>query len=294
MKILVTGASGFLGSALARRLHASGHEVGLLLRPGSRLERLAGLDLPAWRCADTAEAAQAVRGFAPDALVHTACAYGRQGETAADLLATNVALGLALLQALAGTARAEGPRPLFLNTGSALPPDASAYALSKQQFSDWGRLLARAGGAQFINIRLQHMYGPGDDASKFSTRVLQACRRHEPRLPLTAGAQRRDFIYIDDVLDGYECLLRQAGALAPDAELDLGSGQAPTLREFVELAHRLTGSRSVLGFGDVPYRPGEPMLCQADLAAMAALGWQPRWSLEDGLRHTLDLEESTT
>jgi nucleoside-diphosphate-sugar epimerase len=114
--------------------------------------------------------------------------------------------------------------------------------------------------------------------------------RHEPLLKLTAGEQRRDFIFIDDVLSGYATLLERAAELGPAADVPLGSGTAPTVREFVQTVHRLCRSRTELQFGALPYRPGEAMHCQADLAQMSRLDWRPRWSLEQGLQHTLELE----
>jgi nucleoside-diphosphate-sugar epimerase len=291
VKILLTGGSGFLGSALARYLQNQGHEVALLLRPASSLTRLQDRDFDIGRCADDAGLAAFVQRVRPQAVIHTACAYGRQGETLLQLTDANLRLGLSLLQALQSLPAADAPR-LFLNTGTALPAEVSTYALSKRQFAQWGRRLALTAQQQlrFVNVELEHMYGPGDDASKFTTYVLRSCARHEPVLKLTAGEQRRDFIFIDDVLSGYATLLERAAELGLVADVPLGSGTAPTVREFVQTAHRLCRSHTELQFGALPYRPGEAMHCQADLAQMSRLGWSPRWSLEQGLRHTLELE----
>ena len=288
MNVLLTGGSGFLGSALALRLHRAGHPVALLLRPASRLERLRGLDgaFDLGRCA-TDDALEAfVRRIRPDVTIHTACAYGRRGESMVQLTDANQRLGLALLQALERI-----DRPVtFINTGTVLAPDVSPYALSKHQFARWGRFLAdRSGGRlRFVNVLLQHMYGPGDDTSKFTAHVLHACHRNRPALELSAGEQRRDFIYIDDVVDAYLTLLERGTGPAPDIEV--GSGSAPTVREFVETVHRLTASRTELLFGARPYRTGEAMHHQADIAYMRSLGWAPKFDLETGLRKTIDLE----
>ncbi len=292
MKILITGASGFLGSALTRRWATGRHELALLVRPGSSLRRLQGLSsccqlLP---CATDTEAAAVARDFAPEAVAHTAACYGRQGETPAQMLDANVRLGLVLLQALAGMA--VDTDVTFVNAGSALHPAVSPYALSKAQFVQWGMLLAEQEpqGLRFVDARLQHFYGPGDDASKFTTQVLHACHENVPRLDLTAGEQRRDFIHIDDVVEAFDTLVCQAWRLPRTMTVDVGTGEAPTVREFVELVHTLCRSRTRLEFGARPYRPGEPMLCRADTSVLRGLGWTPRYDLRRGLRQTLDLE----
>ena len=144
MKILLTGASGFLGSALALHWLRAGHQVALLLRPTSQLHRLRGLgaSFDIGRCTTDAEIDAFVSRVQPEVVVHTACAYGRQGETSLQLFDANLRLGLVILQALHQAAQPVS----FINTGSALVPEVSPYALSKNQFAQWGRMLA----TQFI------------------------------------------------------------------------------------------------------------------------------------------------
>ena len=270
-------------------LHA-GHQVALLLRPSSKVDRLKGLQasLDIGRCANDDEVAAFVKRVQPEVVVHTACAYGRQGETSLQLFDANLRMGLVLIQALQNVAK-----PVtFINTGSALAPEVSPYALSKNQFAQWGRMLAtqNTGSFQFINVMLQHMYGPGDDASKFTTHVLRACQRNETVLMLTAGEQARDFIYIDDVVSAYDKLLMQRHRLELVQDIDVGSGVAPSIRQFVESAHRLTASRTELLFGAIPYRVNEAMHCLANLERMTQLGWAPAFNLDAGLKKTIELE----
>jgi CDP-paratose synthetase len=290
VKILLTGASGFLGSALALHWDKAGHQVALLLRPSSKLDRLRGLDasFAIGRCTTDAEVEAFVKQVQPEVVVHTACAYGRQGETSLQLFDANLRLGLVILQALQNAAQAV----CFINTGSALAPEVSPYALSKNQFAQWGRMLATQSGGQlrFINVLLQHMYGPGDDVSKFTTHVLHTCQRNDPVLKLTAGEQARDFIYIDDVVSAYDTLLTQGHQLDTVHDIEVGSGVAPSIRHFVETAHRLTASRTELLFGALPYRANEAMHCLANVARMTQLGWAPAFDLNAGLKKTIQME----
>jgi CDP-paratose synthetase len=290
VNILLTGASGFLGSALALHLQSQGHQVALLLRPQSNLKRLQGreAEFDIERCITDEQTAVFVQRVQPEVVIHTACVYGRQGETLLQLVDANLRLGLGLLQSLR-----QLERPVsFINTGTGLAQDVSAYALSKHQLAQWGRMLASqsAGQLRFVNVLLQHMYGPGDDASKFTTHVLHACHRNEPELKLTAGEQARDFIYIDDVVSAYATLVEQSGQLEPVLDIEVGSGTAPSIREFVQTAHHLTDSHTELRFGALPYRPNEAMHCLANIERMRSLGWKPAYDLTAGLTKTIELE----
>ena len=290
MKILLTGASGFLGSALALHWLNNGHQVALLLRPTSQLYRLRGLDasFDIGRCTTDAEVDAFVRKVQPEIVVHTACAYGRQGETSLQLFDANLRLGLVILQALQQAAQPVS----FINTGSALAPEVSPYALSKHQFAQWGRMLATqsVGQLRFINVLLRHMYGPGDDASKFTAHVLHACQRNDPVLKLTAGEQARDFIYIDDVISAYDTLLTQRQKLDTVEDIEVGSGVTHTIRQFVETAHRMMASLTELQFGALAYRANEAMHCLANVEHIKKLGWRPKFDLKTGLNETIDLE----
>ncbi len=294
MRILLTGSTGFLGSALARHWSSRGHELLLLARPSSNTHRIDAL-LPQTRLARIAgieDIPGLFKGFAPDAVVHTACSYGRQGETPLGVIDANLRFGTVLLQA---ALQATGRQTAFLNTGTVLQPDVSLYALSKTQFSQWGAALATQHPAtlQFIDIHLQQMYGPGDDRSKFTTHILEACRNNEPYLALTPGEQKRDFIHIDDVVQAYDLILENHASFAASDAIDVGSGTALRMRDFVELAKRITKASTELDFGAVPYRSTEAMLCVADITRLSALGWRAAFDLEAGMRQTLHLGITT-
>lgn len=294
MRILLTGATGFLGSALARHWAERGHELSLLMRASSRLDRMEDMltKVRVVRASSPDEIATFVREAVPDAIVHTACSYGRKGESVLDVMDANLRLGIVLLQAVLESKSLEGKPPtLFMNTGTVLEAGVSLYALSKTQFSAWGAKLAASAPQllRFINIRLQQMYGPGDDVSKFTTHVVEACRQNEPRLALTEGEQLRDFIHIDDVVTAYDLILERHDQFAASDAIDVGSGDAVSMRNFVEMTKQLAGAETVLDFGAVPYRAKEAMLCVADTTRLRSLGWHPTVPLADGLRRLIDV-----
>jgi CDP-paratose synthetase len=289
-RLLLTGASGFLGSALAHHWVASGHEVHAVVRPTSDLRRIVAIreQVVLHRAASAQEAAQIIGQVSPDTIVHTACVYGRSGESPYQVFEANVALGAAILQAVL-----DGGRKVnFINSGSVLEPEVSLYALSKRQFCDWGARLAEQSPdlLRFVDLRMQHMYGAGDDASKFTTRVLRACLTGSPELRLTAGEQERDFIYIDDVVSAFDTVLATVDQMSEVESIEVGSGQAQRIRAFVELVHDLTRASTKLLFGATPYRPNEAMRCVADTARLRSLGWRPAYSLRSGLQETIRRE----
>nr|WP_199065562.1 NAD(P)-dependent oxidoreductase [Chromobacterium sp. ASV5] len=292
MRIFLTGASGFLGSALARYWVTQGQDLWLLVRPSTQLGRLSSLPESVHIVRTTAieEIAAAVRDAAPDVIVHTACSYGRKGETALDVMDTNLRLGTVLLQAALDTNHQDVSPITFLNAGTVLGPDVSLYALSKTQFSAWGSAIAERNPdkLRFIDIGIQQMYGPGDDRSKFTTHVIEACRYNEPRLALTAGEQLRDFIHIDDVVRAFNCILKRRSEFGISDAIEVGSGNAVTMRSFVELVKKVTGATTMLDFGVVPYRANEAMLCVANTKRLHDFGWRPSVSLVEGLKDTID------
>jgi len=289
MKLLITGGTGFLGSHLARHLVERGHEVHVLTRPSSATTRLQGcekrLNLLVFNSIH--EARELASRLRPDCIIHTACNYGRSGEGIGDIVATNLAFPLALLEA--ATDNGTG---CFINTDTSLDKYLNPYTLSKKQFAEWGQWLAGKQRIQFINVVLEHMFGPGDSAAKFTTHVIRHCIQQAQKLELTPGEQQRDFIYIDDVVSAYSTILDNLQRLEYFEALPLGSGQAVTIRKFVETVCRLTGSRTQPEFGAIPYRDNEAMFCQADTTRLRSLGWAEEYDLAAGIKRTIELEKS--
>lgn len=294
MQVLITGANGYLGSQLLfyfARQFPEWHLHGLF-RQGAKLNRLGWVQD---QCqlhsldSDPTLLADLIHQIKPDVIVHTACSYGRNHESAIDVLQANVVFGARLLDALLAL-----KRPVtFLNTGSALEPKVSVYALTKSQFSDYGRMIgSQAEYLQFLNINLQHMYGAGDDESKFPTRMVRMLLNNLSEIELTEGLQRRDFIHIEDVASAYAFAILHRDQFKKTESIDLGSGNAPTIREFVQLAKKLTGAASELKFGCIPMRPDEPALCIADTSRLNELGWVPQFTLESGLKQMIEQERT--
>lgn len=290
MKLLLTGATGFLGSHLTRVLVAHGHELVILKRSFSDCRRISEF-LPQLVCFDIdnvplAEIFTQVEGVST--VIHTATCYGRNGESTAEVFSANETFPLQLME----LSIAAGI-PAFINTGTSLDRFLNPYALSKCQFAEWGRLFAGNGALRFINLELEHFYGAGDDDRKFTTHVIRSCANDLPELKLTAGAQLRDFIHVDDVVAAYITILEQLSTVKEYFQTyGVGSGQPVTIRRFVELVRQLSGASTRLDFGAVPYRVNEVMVTCADLTALKSLGWSPQVSLEEGIGRAITAERA--
>ena len=289
MKLLITGGTGFLGSNLARHLVDRGHEVSVLARNSSSLARLHSHEnrLNVLEFVSVADIRELVSRARPDCIIHTACNYGRAGESFGEITATNLMFPLALLDAAISNGTGS-----FINTDTSLDKYLNPYTLSKKQFAEWGQWLAGEQRIQFINVLLEHMFGPGDSASKFTTHVIRSCLQEAQKLKLSPGEQKRDFIYIDDVVSAYHTILNNLERLQHFEDLPLGSGHAVSIREFVETVCKLTGTRTKPEFGAFPYRENEAMFCQADTVRLHTLGWVEEYDLAAGIKRTIELEKS--
>jgi nucleoside-diphosphate-sugar epimerase len=217
-----------------------------------------------------------------DAVIHTVCDYGRQGQSAFEITQTNLMLGLELLDAAANNGV-----NTFLNTDSLLSPDVNAYALSKHQFVDWLKFYSNR--IQVINLRLEHMYGPKDDPTKFVSWLLTQFKTKVKRIPLTEGYQKRDFVFITDVVNAYKTTFNSSSELTEYTEFDVGSGSLTSVREFVTAlkdAYREVDRDCIteLGFGDTPMRSNEKSEIKVDLSALHGLNWENTTTLDEGLK----------
>lgn len=233
---------------------------------------------------DSAPLEQIMRDHRIDTVVHLACNQGRAGEDIASLLATNVLLGIELLQAAcqSGVAR-------FLNADTLLEAGVNAYAQSKKQFTAWLPHFSQA--IAIANLRLGNIYGPGEPASGFLSWLLGEFARGATAVELTPGEQLRDFVHAADVSSALLAVLDHSQTHGLD-EYDVGCGELISVRTFVELARSVFAEESGrlntrLMFGALPYRPGEVMRPRFDTSALFNLGWRPSLGPEAGLRDTV-------
>ena len=284
--ILLTGATGFLGSHLLEALLKQDYSVVVLKRSTSnlwRIEHLAG-QYKSYNV-DTAPLEKAFEEQRIDCVIHTACHYGRNGDPISQVVEGNLMFGLRVLDACL-----KFNTDTFFNTDTLLQKHLNVYTLSKKQFVEW--LTQQSDKVQVVNLKLEHMYGPKDDATKFVPWVISQLQQNVADIKLTKGEQQRDFIYIDDVVAAYLTVLEQARNLPKFSEFDVGTGQLVTVRSFLEQLRESYQANfgsidTKLAFGVIPYREGEMMTVQVNNQGLCDLGWAVKTGTESGLKKVL-------
>ncbi|MBI4704854.1 MAG: NAD(P)-dependent oxidoreductase [Deltaproteobacteria bacterium] len=298
--VLLTGATGFIGSALADRLEREARRtIALVLEDDPRQERLrgrAGIELALVPRASRDGVARALGSRAPDVVFHLAAAgvSPHEREPVA-LVDGNVGLTTSVLAALGpqGAGRfvhtgscaeyAPAPPPVRIGEEHPLGP-TSLYGAAKAAAYLCGKALAAELGIPFVALRLFGVYGPGEAPERLVPYLLASLRA--AAVPaLTAGEQARDLTCVDDVVDAI-VLAARAPALASGGTCNVCSGNPVRVREVAELVAREAGfPEADLGLGRRPYHGDEPMWLVGDPARLAATtGWRPRISLPEGIR----------
>ena len=285
--VMVTGASGFLGSHLCRRLGENGarvHGVSRSARPKT--------DSVQWwqgNVADIASARELFRKIKPDLAFHLSGLATAKPDREM-ILPTLHSLLISTVNLL--TAAAEyGCRRVILaasltepqGSGAEITP-GSPYAAAKWASSAYGRMFYRLYGLPVAIVRPFMTYGPGQHEEKLIPHVIRSLLAGKPP-KLSSGEQQIDWIYIEDVIDGF-----LAAATAPDIEghtVDLGSGALVSIRTVAERLVDFLDSRAKPLYGALPDRPLEPVRIADVNDAYRRLRWRPRTSLDEGLKQTI-------
>jgi dolichol-phosphate mannosyltransferase len=293
--VLVTGAAGFIGANLVRRLLTEGHAVHAAVRPGSEAWRLEGapdarrLELDV---GDAEAVAAAVGKVRPELVFHLAAhgAYSWQTDVS-EMARVNVAGTIALVDACAraecqalvhaGSSSEYGFRADPPAEDDALRPN-SAYAATKAAAALYCAHASREGRLAARTLRVYSAYGPWEEPGRLIPTLVALARRG--RLPPMADPDTaRDFVHVDDVVEAF-VLAAAAGSEAGDT-FNVGSGVQTTLAELVALVRDLFALQVEPLWGAAPARSWDTDAWVADVSrARRDLGWAPRWSLEAGLR----------
>jgi UDP-glucose 4-epimerase len=300
MRCLVTGASGFLGSWLVRRLLEEGHSVLAVTRPGGKYPRLAAiaseLEFVYADLSTIPTITSEAKHFAPDVTFHLAWWGGNSSKFVNDpgQVYTNVPGTLELVRVaheadckafiFLGTSAEYGVYRVPVRESDAVSP-RNLYGHSKYAMMLLTQALSAQWGMRFCGVRPFWTYGPMDDELRMIPSVIhQLLDGKRPRV--TAGEQLWDFLYVEDAVRALIALATSSGVAGI---FNLGSGTPCPLKKVVSSIRDIINPNLEIGFGEVPYGPEQIMHLEADISRLqSATGWRPEVSLQEGLRRTVE------
>jgi nucleoside-diphosphate-sugar epimerase len=285
MRILLTGATGFIGSYVARALLARGVQVHGLTLPGAPRDRLADtapqIDLREGDLGDAAWVRETVGAISPDAAIHLAWyAEPRSYLRAVPENLASLRGSLNLFEALAGG----GTCRRVVVAGTCLEnlatPRPTIYAAAKAAQHDLACGFTER-GISAACAHIHYLYGPWEDERRVIPTVTRSLLRGEG-IDVTAGTQSRDYLHVADVAEAL-CRIAESDLAG---RVDICTGAPVRLRDAFEEIGRATGRTKLLRIGALSDSESTEWPATGDPAALLATGWQPRYNLQQGIQET--------
>lgn len=298
-KILITGASGFIGAKLVRKLYKD-NQVFTLSRILSNKWRLQDIqnEIKDFQIEldNLPRLSKIISLVKPEIIFHLAGYGGYSFQSDPQkIVKVNINHTFNLLQAsqsinyealiITGSSSEYGYKNSRMKENDNLEP-VSFYAASKAGMTHLARVFGKTYQKPVIIVRPFSVYGPYEEPSRLIPRVIIRCLTGRDVL-LTKGEESHDFIFIEDFLDGLIKICQNAGKLSGGI-INLGGGRQISTRELAHLIKKLTSSKSKLLWGKYPNRIWDSKYWLADISfAKKILNWVPRHSLEEGLKKTI-------
>lgn len=300
-RVIITGATGFVGANLTRRLLQDGHEVHLLLRAAHNPWRIESIRddvvLHEVDLADATALKRVVANIRPEWVFHLSAhgAYSHQTDLP-QMVQTNIISTMNLVTACLATGF-----EAFVNTGSSseygfkdhapnekewLEPN-SHYAWTKASSTLFCRYTAQSLNVHLPTLRLYSVYGPFEEPSRLMPRLI--VNGLAGKLPPMANPNiARDYVYVDDVNDAYVLAASQPGQEV-GAVYNVGTGVQTSLREVVDVARRVMDIAIEPEWGSMPNRAWDTNAWVSNNSEIRrALDWQPRFEFEAGFREMVN------
>jgi len=286
MDILLTGATGFLGSHLLPKLVERGHNVIILKRSFSNtwrikdiISKLKNYDI------DKIDLEKVFQENKINVIIHLATDYGRKNmNDVLQMLKPDIELPTKLLDL--GTKYGSS---FFVNAHTSTDSQYTLYSAMKNAFIEIAKFFIANCKINFVNITIEYMYGEKDDATKFIPYVIESML-DKKEIKATKGEQKRDFVYVEDVVNAYLRVLDNLESLDEKfIEFDIGTGKSISLKNCVSKIEKTIGEKANIEWGVIPYRKNDIFDSKANIdRAKELLNWQPEISLEEGLNNTID------
>lgn len=296
MAILITGITGFLGSHLAKKFSEAEETVIGLIRKDSDLSRISNLSGDLILCSlETTSISEIFVDHKIDFVIHAATSYGGINKKN-EIIASNFELPKLLLD----NCLLQNTEIKFINISTffcknvhilsnELNEKHSIYTFTKKIFEYYGRLISTTELISFVDVKLEHIYGPNDDViNKFVPSMIKAMLSNQDEIKLTNCLQRRDFIFVSDVVECiYKIFLKKNEIEKGFSEVELGTGISISVKELLEKIKLITQSNTILKYNSLEISKHEILDSYANLESLNWLDWSPMYSLEDGLKNTI-------
>lgn len=282
--VLVTGATGFVGSALRAELARRGIAAGAVSRREDAARALLGCDLTEAAAVDALF--ERVR---PATVLHLASHVSGARDLDA-VLATAQGTLLSTIHVLAAASRTGVRRVVLAGSMEELPlesPPRYPYAAAKRAASDYAALFSSAFALPTVTARIGMVYGPGQYALKRLVPHVILSQLSGVAPPLASGKRVVDWIFVDDVVDGLLAMASPSSSELDGKGVDLGSGRGASVAEVAEIIGRFTRGPAAQ-LGALPDRHQDPDILLDVQAAARVFGFRARVSLEDGLSRTVE------
>lgn len=289
--VLVTGATGYVGSNLVRALVEQGWQVSVVVRMGSKLDVLGSLlnEISVYEHdGTTISMIELVKSAKPEIVFHLASLFlaEHKPEDVGKLIECNLLFSTQLVEAM--VANNVG---YLINTGTAWQhfenqnySPVNLYAATKQAFEDILIYYVNAHAIKVKTLALFDTYGENDPRSKLMSLLWNIVYEQKP-LQMSPGNQYIDLVHISDVVRAF--ILAACNIFEQNEghiEYGISSGKPIKLQELVKIFESATGHSLPIVWGGRPYRPRESMVAWTNYKPLP--GWEPMIPLEDGILQT--------
>lgn len=300
MRAFVTGATGFIGSHLVKKLLDEGVSVAAFIRPKSNTWRLkpvlSKIEIIKGDLHDVEASFEKIKEFSPEVIFHLAWSgansYEYENHDLQVFHNVNGSLNLIKIANNIGCKQWIGLGSVLEYGHCNVPVTESDYAKpnnlygrSKLSVCLLAEKLCEGYNIQFSWIRMFWAYGPYDDEKRLIPYFIKTLL--DGKKPFTTlGKQKWDYLYIDDVVNA---LWKVTRGKKINGIYNLGSGQSFTLRSTLEHIRDIINPNLEIGFGEIPYRPDQIMHLKADISLLKkTIGWEPEISLSEGMERTVN------
>ena len=284
-KILIVGAFGFLGQHATKYFIDEGYDIYVAVKSTTKLPIL--LEKLNFEVVYTDQDYffKKIQQIDFVAILYAAVLYGKSDYE--KVRHCNVEFPIEILNTF------KEVKPLFLHFDTFFNKYSNynylnAYTSSKRDFR---KHIEKFPNHKIIGLQLEHLYGRNDNPSKFIPMLLDKIAKNEQEIELTKGDQKRDFLYIDDLLVLLHMLVKQQHKLeAGSCFFEIGTGVSVSIYDFIREIKNQLDSTSNLNFGALPYRENEIMDSKADLTKIQSLfQWTPEVDFKVGIKKLLSL-----